>query len=172
MWAVRSRSRIIPFVQHRYRDLPLFCLPASRRPEQLQLQLQLQQQRRSYYYFPTSFEELRERLQLWAEKVEHRLVKVKLLSPQGRWKRFSQRRRQLYGFAGRTQARWNSWFHRERQGVVVTVDRSSSTPPSLPSLPLLPLPTGISDDQQHNRTTSIRSKYDGWKSTKKAQYQG
>lgn len=170
MWAARSRSILL---QQRCTGRHLLggsCLPTrptgsgtctSKHPT-LEPARQWQLQVRYYYYFPSSFEEFRERFQRWIEKADQRFVKVKLVSRQRRRKR----RHQLYRFVGRTQARWNSWFQKHRQTPV----DSSSTYSTLP----LPAVTSSSDDldQQADTSTGIQSQYHGWKATRKEQYQG
>lgn len=147
--------------------------PCSVRPIPLAVQARLPiGQVRTYYYVPTTWEELSERFVRWIERAEERFVRVKLVSRQQRQSGIRQGRRQITKLMGRTHARWNTFYQKQRLTMGTTMDPTVPPPvhalhaegtanatlcPTIPSSPTRP---------------SMRSRYLGWKSRRKEQYQG
>lgn len=169
--SLRTVHCMLQLPRHRFSDLvatetlsSLTCRPS--RPAITHSHLLPVVQTRSYYYFPVSFEEFKERFIRWMEKAEQRFVKVKLLSRQSRQYRLDQVRGQLHRLpvVDDTQQSWNDWFQKPPKGVA--------------GIPLahspLPLPQINGTDQQLSdpEKQGIRAQYLGWKSRRKEQYQG
>lgn len=159
------RARTMALQPHRIRlehALSAVCLPHGQPLHRPHLQM------RSYYYFPVSLEEFKERFLRWIERAEQRLVKVKLLSHKARQLRIHQGRRQFSRFVGRTQTNWDSWFHQRRKESLPLDEPPAHSVLSKP----LPLPYTDTDDNEFIEPKTMRARYLGWKSRRKEQYQG
>lgn len=113
------------------------------------------QQHRTYYFFPLTWGEFRERFERWIESADPLVVSVQVFS-----RRKLQQENKKYETLSQTmiprdKAQWSRWFQNRKQ-------RISYFTPSLP----LPNP------KRSGRVARLNERYQGWKLRRKDDYAG